>query len=487
MPQQPNILWILTDQHSPHVAGFAGEQIVDTSNLDGLAQRSTYFSSAYCQTPLCVPSRTSMLTGKYAYRCSAWDNSSVIFPEHVTLPSWLSRHGYTTAAVGKMHFRGSDQMHGLQYRPYGDVIEPRFPAHQPDPPDTADGRWSNHAVGRFPAAGPTRIPESMLIDTVVTRESLSWLLEFTDTSPDAPWFFCASYPRPHFPLTAPGRYFRKYMKSELQLPSIPDGYPDALHPHDRFIVDDFNLLKFSAEERRRALAAYYACVDYVDDCIGMLLQGLAEAGCLRNTYIVYASDHGDMAGEHGLWWKRTYYEASAGVPLLISGPDLAQGETQPAVVELVDLFPTCCDWAGIDVPEGLDGESLVSLLSGNPDSRRKHTARSELLGGNPITRFRMVRDGRLKAVDFPVAPPRFFDMMENPNETIDLASTPPADAPRDSLMSMLVDGGKWKDLEDMRNADVKRAGSHKRLSRGSVQYRLADGRVIEADANLYEN
>lgn len=486
MSQKPNILWVLTDQHSPHVAGFAGDPVVDTTALDGLAERSTRFGAAYCQSPLCVPSRTSLLTGKYAYRCSAWDNSATISPEHMTLPAWLSRHGYTTAAVGKMHFRGSEQMHGFQHRPYGDLVDSRFPAHQPDPPETADGRWNKHSVGRFPFAGETQIPETMLIDTVVTHESLAWLLEFKDTNPDEPWFFCASYSRPHFPLTAPGRYFRKYLESGLELPLLPEGYPDQLHPHDRFIVGDFNLLEFSMGDRRRALAAYYACVDYVDDCIGELLAGLGRSGCLENTYIVYTSDHGDMAGEHGLWWKRTYYEASARVPLLVSGPSIVQNRTQPIPVELVDLYPTCCNWAGIGVPEGLDGESLTAVLADCPGDRRKRTARSELLGEKSQTRFRMIRNERWKVAEFPEAPARLFDMIEDPGETRDLASAPPIEADFKELRTALAQGGCWEALEEMRRSDRKHAGTNRAISRGSVQYRLAHGRIIEADAHLYD-
>jgi choline-sulfatase len=188
-----------------------------------------------------------------------------------------------------------------------------------------------------------------------------------------------------------------------------------------------------------------------------------------------------MAGEHGLWWKRTYYEASARVPLLIYDPDVARGETQSVPVELVDLFPTCCDWAGISIPDGLDGESLVPLLTGNPDGRRKRMARSELLGGKPQTRFRMVREGSWKAVDFPDAPPRLFDLVDDPDEVCDLADTGFSE-----LLSIIAQGGDWDRLEEMRNADRKRAGNHECLSGGAVQYRLADGRVVDADANLYE-
>jgi choline-sulfatase len=485
MSRKPNILLILTDQHSPHIAGFAGDGIVNTAALDRLASRSTRFDAAYCQAPLCVPSRTSLLTGKYAYRCSAWDNGSVLFPEHVTLPAWLGHHGYVTAAVGKMHFRGAEQMHGFQHRPYGDLVEGRFPAHQPDPPDTADGRWNRHSIGRFPFAGPSSFPENMLIDGVVTRESLAWLMEFAGSDREQPWFFVASYPRPHFPLTAPGRYFHRYLDSDLELPELPEGYPGALHPHDRFVVDDFNLLKFTREEQRRALAAYYACVDYVDDCIGELLAGLEQAGCLENTYVAYASDHGDMAGEHGLWWKRTYYDASSRVPLLISEPDIGEGAAQSAPVEIVDLFPTCCEWAGINQPEGLDGESLVPLLSGRQEDRRKRTARSDLLGGRPETRFRMIRDGRWKVVEFPAAPPRLFDLVNDPAESRDLALNPPGEAPMDELMALLAEGGDWDELERRLQADRDRAGEIRRLSDGSVQYQLADGRIVEADAHLY--
>ncbi len=402
MADKPNILLIQTDQHNPHIAGFAGDPFVQTENLDRLAGDGMSFDAAYCQTPLCSPSRLSLLAGRWVSNCGGWSNGAVRDLEQETIPSWLSKHGYTTATVGKMHIAGGDQTHGYQHRPYGDLVPCIYPAHQPDPPGSwKDGQWNNHAVGRFPFAGPMEIPESLTMDQVVTIESLAWILEFADGNPDAPWFFHASFSRPHFPLTAPGRYVRRYLESDLQAPPLPSGYPDDLHPHDRFTVDDFNLLRFSMEEHRRAVACYYACVDYVDDCIGSLIEGLSRAGCLDNTYIVYTSDHGDMVGEHGLWWKRSYYEASARIPLLISGPGIGRGGRDAAPVELVDLFPTFCEWAGIDVPEGLDGESLTSLLDGQSGRREKIYARSEMLGPKIPTQFRMVRSDRWKYVEFP--------------------------------------------------------------------------------------
>ncbi len=486
MAQRPNILLILTDQHSPHIAGFAGNKHVETQALDKLAANSTRFTAAYCQSPLCVPSRMSLWSGQYPHHCGAWDNHSVLSSDQVTIPRWLATHGYATAAVGKMHFRGAEQMHGFQYRPYGDLVESSVTVHQPDPPDTADGRSTDHAIGRFPFAGPSHIPESMHAESVVTQESLAWLLEFVDQQPDTPWFFCASYLRPHFPLTAPGRYFRKYHRTDLPYPSPPTNYPDSLHPHDRYIVDDFRLTRFTVEERQRALAAYYAAVDYVDDCIGQLLSGLEAAGCLENTYVVYTADHGEMAGEHGLWWKRTYYEASAQVPLLISGPGIEAGKIVESPVELVDLFPTFCEWAGIQTPPGLDGESLTALVDGQIGSRQKHTAFSALLGERAETQFRMIRDQRWKYVDFPTAPSRLFDLESDPVEQHDLADSPPTFAPIARLQSYLNQTGQWASLTERWQTDRANTAPFKPLSNAALQYRLRDDRIIDADDHLYD-
>jgi choline-sulfatase len=487
MPERPNILLVLTDQHNPHITGYGGDPWIETPALDRLAAQATNFTAACCQSPLCVPARYALLTGKLAHRCRGWDNTAILSRDQITLPDWLAQHGYATAAVGKMHFRGTEQMYGWQQRPFGDLVESTVTNHQPDPPDTADGRSFNHAIGRFPFAGPTAIPESLLADEVVTTESLSWLQEFSGTHLGQPWFFCASYYRPHFPLTAPGRYIRQYLAKPLTRSALPPGYPDALHPHDRFIVDDFNLLSFSEAEHQRAQASYYASLAYVDQCIGRLLRGLEEAGCLDNTYVVYTSDHGDMAGEHGLWWKRTYYGASAGVPLLVSTPGQRSGRREDCPVEHIDLFPTFCDWAGIPAPVGIDGESLVPLLTSRPEQRSKQFARSALLGERQVNRFRMARDTRWKYVDFPAAPPRLFDLLNDPGEEHDLLPQPPAEAPIDELRRLATEGGSWDDLAAAQASDRTQAPQFVKIGRGANQYRLADGRVVDADDHLYSS
>jgi len=410
----------------------------------------------------------------------------MIDPIYPTIPSWLSQHGYTTASVGKMHFRGKDQLHGFQSRPYGDLVDTPILIHQPDPPDTADGRAQSHAIGRIPFAGVSQVPESMHTDRVVTQESLAWLLDYASQNNDQPWFFTASYYRPHFPLTAPKRYIQKYQSMDIPYPPVPEGYPDQLHPHDKFIVDDFNLTGFDSVQLQQALSAYYACIDYVDDLIGELLNKLRDAGCLDNTYVIYTSDHGDMAGEHGLWWKRTYYEASASVPLIVTGFDIQSQSTDQTPVELVDLFPTMCDWADIQHPDGLDGESLLPLLNGKPEQRQKKQILTELLGGARQSQFRMLRNEHWKYVDFPDATPRLFDMQNDPDEMTDCIATT---RHKDEIVLMEAEVQQletWDELAQQQANDKVRWGKFELIGKSAAQYHLADGRIIDGDDHLYD-
>lgn len=490
-PKRPNILLLISDQHNPHIVGYAGDPRARTPNIDRLAESGVRFDACYCQAPLCVPSRISMLTGKYVFKCWAWNNASVLYPEQLTIPQHLGNHGYETVLVGKMHLKGPRWDGGFKHRPYGDIIVDRFCGHQPDPVETWDGRWCNHKVGQFPWAGETEIPESLLLDSVVTRESIAFLLEHVDKNPEIPWFLCAGYGRPHFPFTVPGRYFRRAMADPPPLPPRPRGYPESLHPHDRYIVDDYHIYDFSDEIQQRTLAAYYACVNYLDDCIGELLAVLDREGLLENTYIVYVSDHGEMAGEHGMWSKRTYYDGSSRVPLVVCGPNIPAGRVVSTPVELVDLFPTICEWAGIPIPDELDGESLVSLMTGDVSSRKKRYARSELLMPDENLEFRMCRDERWKYVEFPSAPPVLFDMINDPEETTNLLNSEGktagnSNAPLDKLRAIASQGLSWEDIATIREEEIKRrpsfdwGGPH-----GPVQYQLRDGRIVDADIFLY--
>jgi len=507
---RPNVLVLLSDQHNRRIAGFAGSPIAHTPNLGRLAAESVRFENAYCQFPLCTPSRISMWTGRLPHLCGAWGNNSPIAPEYLTMPEHFERHGYVTCGVGKMHVGGERPMNGFMYRPYGDLIPNCFCGHQPDPVRTAkDQEWTRHDIGHFPFAGVSEVPEEMMQDAVVTREALSFIEEHSASNPDQPWFVCASYQRPHHPFTAPRRHFERFWPDGPEMPPLPQGFPDAVHPHDRFIVDDYHLLDFSPEQRRKCLAAYYASVSFLDECIGRLLDGLKQSGQLQNTVIVYTSDHGDMMGEHGLWWKRSYYDGSAAVPLLIRIPaqqsdhgvilreaknlsaqseilrfpqndrrDSGVGMTD--FVELLDLFPTLCDLAGLPHPQGLDGESLIRERT-KTFARSEHIARME-------TAFRMIRTSEWKYVEFPEYPPVLFDMVSDPGEERNIAHLPEYDTVADEMRRRLwEDGESFEKLMSARQEDRERMRNEfpVRCDRTPNQYALPTGELIDAEASLY--
>jgi len=475
---KPNVLFLLSDQHNRRIAGFAGNEVVRTPNLDRLAAESLQFDAAYCQFPLCTPSRISMWTGVLPHKPRAMFNYAPIPPEFPTIPEHFAKHGYVTCGVGKMHAGGARPMNGFQSRPYGDLTPNCFCAHQPDPIATAKGQaWTRHDIGHFPFAGESEIPESLLQDSVVTREALAFIRDH----PADPWFVCASYARPHHPLTAPGRCFRRYWPDGPKLEPLPPGFPDDIHPHDRFIVDDYRLTEFSDEERRRGLAAYYASVDFLDDCIGDLLSALEWQGALENTIIIYTSDHGDMMSEHGLWWKRSYYDGSTQVPLLVRIPGRAH-ERVGDVVELLDIFPTLCDLCGLPIPGGLDGETLLG-------NRTKDFARSDHIDRTETT-FRMIRTQRWKYVEFPEFPPVLFDMENDPGEERNLASMPEHAGVVSELRGRLwSDGESWESLWTMRRAarEKARAEFDVRTDRTPNQYALPSGEIVDAEGPLYDS
>ena len=494
MASKPNILLIITDEHSPQVSGFAGDPYVNTDNLDALATRSTQFHTASCPSPACTPSRMSFLTGKEPHRCSAWNNHWILFPEHVTWPGHFAEHGYTTALVGKMHFGGKDQMHGFQYRPYGDLKHGL--GHQPDPLSMFPGY--NNAE----SAGITEIPESLIQEVVTTRETLAFILEHHDQKPHAPWFVCASYCKPHSPLTTPGRYIRRYRG---RIPAIEhsDDAIAQLEPFARWIYDRLSP-QLTLDEIQLAREAYYACVDFVDDCIGELITGLERAGTLDNTIIIYSSDHGEMSGLHGLWGKGVYYEQSMGVPLLMTGPGIKLGHHdiyEP--ISLTDLFPTCCDLAGLPIPEDVDGVNFGPLLSGQECSKPpRDFATSQYLHwgtrvkalaismSEPCRAWRAIRTRQWKYVDVQGGSPLLFDMENDPNEMINLAD--PLKYPQHAtrcveLREKLFRGFSWEQAMAQYKVDLERVPEYSSGIKPSTpnQYMLPDGRIFDAESELY--
>ncbi len=477
MAKKPNILFLMSDEHSPHAIGCEGNEIVQTPNLDQLAASGSYFEKAYCQVPLCTPSRMCMLTGKYAHRCSAWNNGSVLFPEHLTMPAHFANHGYSTALIGKMHFGGKEQNNGFQYRPYGDLRG--YAGHQTDPLHGPPGTRE-----RTRQAGISEIPPSLLQERVINTETVEYLRAHP---PEQPWFLLASYSRPHFPLTVPKRLFDKYWPHNVDMPNIPPGHLEQTHPFAKGLRDNFKTEDIPEEETRKARAAYYACCEFLDECIGDLLALLERDGLLDNTIIVYTTDHGEMAGEHGQWWKSSYYEAAARVPLIIAD---RREENQlghvPSPVELNDLFPTLCARADVPIPNGLDGADLTQLMAGNAEDWR-NTAITEYWSNQSTGPMRMLRTSRYKYVAFPEDESILFDLETDPDEFENLAGKAEYRQLEAGLDEQLMAAFSWEAVEQQKAEDRERSKTFAEpWGRGTPnQYTLPDGRVVDAETCLY--
>ncbi len=495
MPR-PNVLFLFSDEHSYRCLSLLDEttgEPVKTPALDSLAENGTYFSSAYCQSPLCTPSRICLLTGRSPMTSGGWANGSYLRPEIPTIPSVFGDAGYSTCLVGKMHLGGTNQLAGFAHRPYGDLTGGA--GHQRDPLSEREGGFEMRS--RTADAGITEIPESALQEQVIVRESVSYLREHAASRPDTPWFLCASFSRPHFPLTAPGRFFNSYWPDRINPPKVGRTGDTAFHPMTNGMAKGFRTEEVSEQEMMKARAAYFACVDYLDEILGDFLLLMERSGLLENTVIVYTSDHGEMAGEHGMWWKNSWHEAAARVPLIIQTPAQRRGDSPASrpdtPVSLADVFPTLCGLADIGAPEGLEGRDLSAAVTTGTDLQTE-----PVFVDNPLPRWgegsehRIVRLGRFKFVRFRgMRPHLLFDLEADPLEQRNLLeSGTETELETGQELKALVDGS-W----DFDAAEAQRHRDEAELRRNSLEagtgrhgncFHMPDGRVVAADTPLYD-
>lgn len=495
--EYPNVLLLLSDEHSFRFFGHRepeqGGEPVSTPTFDELAASSVEFTSAYCSMPLCTPSRLCLLTGREVQGASAWSNRSHLKPELKTLPEVMSNAGYETALIGKMHLGGTRQFAGFDHRPYGDLTGET--GHQYDPPTECMDRGMEMR-SRTRDAGESMIPESMLQERNVVEESLSWLREHRHQRTGQPWFLCASFSRPHFPLTAPRRYIEKYWPDRVPEPKVGYEGDTTDHPMTRGAIEGFRTEEISESEQMRGRAAYFASVSYLDEVIGDFLSLLNTNGFLENTIVIYTSDHGELAGEHGLWWKHTWHEAAVRVPWIVQLPKHRSNDESSSRLEtpvsLTDLFPTVCGLVDLPVPEGLDGSDLSK-----PIIEEKEPDRGPVFTDNLIprwgegTEFRMVRDGKYKYVRFRNAPEILIDLEADPHEQTNLADDSVNHSSRIlERLRELVD-----ETLDFDNAEEKRIRDEAELeteySLGTPKgtgnaYHFSDGRIVDADTPLYQ-
>ena len=497
MPDErhPNVLFLLSDEHSfrcmGHVPEEDGGEPVETPTFDRLAELGTVFTDAYCQMPLCTPSRMCILSGLEVRRSGAWTNQSVLRPELTTIPKTFAAAGYETCLVGKMHFGGNLQFAGFRHRPYGDLTG--VCGHQWEPLEDEN---RNTMRVRTSGAGVTGIPESAIQDNVVAHETVAFLREHTHANPEQPWFLCASFSRPHFPLTAPKRHLDRYWPNGVTEPRVPASGEAYDHPMSVGMRKGFKADDVDHDETMRARAAYFACVTYLDQVIGDLLLRLETDGLLDNTIIVYTTDHGEMAGEHGVWWKNGWYEACTRVPFIVSLPEQRTGEV-PAYrcrtpVPQLDLFPTCCGLVGIEAPDTRQGVDLSpSGCSGEEPEDRPVFCDGLTPRWGKGTEFRSVRWRQFKYVIFREAEPLMFDLDGDPGEQTNLLQHELIGDARDAAAFLADWAAQSIDFnaaaQEWKQRDGGLAEEHRQnVAPGTPNaFLMPSGKVVSADDALY--
>jgi len=469
---QPNFLILMVDQLTGTLFDDGPAPWLHVPHLRALAARSTRFGQAYTASPLCAPARASFMTGQLPSRTGVFDNAAEFPSSLPTFAHHLRRAGYQTCLSGKMHFVGPDQLHGFETRLTTDIYPADF-GWTPDyrkPGSRID--WWYHNMGSVTGAGVAEITNQMEYDDEVAHHAKARLHDLSRGHDPRPWCLTVSFTHPHDPYVARRRYWDLYADCPHLLPRLGP-LPDAAQdPHSRRILaaNDHAAFDIGAEDVRRARRAYFANISYLDDKIGEIL-GVLEA-TRQEAVIVFVSDHGDMLGERGLWFKMSFYDGSARVPLMIAATGMEPG-LQQTPVSTIDLCPTLCDLAGVDMTEVMpwtEGESLVPLGRGG---QRDTPVAMEYAAEASHAPLVALRAGRWKYTVCSLDPDQLFDMEADPLETVNLADDP-AYAETVARLRAMVDR-RW-DLARF-DADIR----HSQAGRLVVYEALRNGRYYPWD------
>jgi arylsulfatase len=385
---RPNILWICTDQQRWDTLGVTGNRHVRTPNIDRLATEGAHFANAYCQSPVCSPSRGSFLTGRYPRTARIRQNGADIPADEVLVTKLLADSGYTCGLSGKLHLSAChpDVTPATERRiddGYSAFHWSHHPGHYGSKQNWPLNEYNLWLIerGEEYRADPYRGSDYVKAGPAAQNHQTTWCAEKAITfmkaheASDRPWLFSVNFFDPHHPFDPPAEYMDRYMDrlDEIELPTYRHGELDdkpvfqsidhasayggnAGMPYD----------KMTDRDHRMVRAAYYAMCDLIDDQVGRMLQTLEDTGQLDNAIVIYMSDHGELLGDHGVYLKGPFfYEPSVHVPLVVNWPGRIAGRRIEGLVELLDLAPTLLDAAGLPIYAGMQGKSLWPLLTGD--------------------------------------------------------------------------------------------------------------------------
>ena len=464
---KPNILILMVDQLNGTLFPDGPADFLHLPNLTKLAERSTRFKYAYTASPLCAPGRASFMSGQLPSVTGVYDNAAEFPSDLPTYAHHLRRAGYHTCLSGKMHFVGPDQMHGFEERLTTDIYPADF-GWTPDyrkPGERID--WWYHNMGSVTGSGVAEITNQMEYDDEVAFNATRKLYDLARGRDDRPWCLTVSFTHPHDPYVARREFWDLYEDCahlEPQVGAIPYDDQDA-HSKRIFDANDWRSFDITREDIRRSRRAYFANCSYLDQKIGEILDVLERTR--QEAIIVFVSDHGDMLGERGLWFKMSFFEGSSRVPMMISAPGMAPGLiTDP--VSNIDICPTLCDLAGVSMEEvapWTQGESLVPLGKG---ATRDTPVAMEYAAEASYAPMVSLRYGKWKYNRCALDPDQLFDLENDPHELTNLADVP---AHAGTLATLRAKAEARWDLDrfdaDVRKSQARRWIVYEALRNGS--------------------
>ncbi|MDX8538941.1 choline-sulfatase [Mesorhizobium sp. M4B.F.Ca.ET.215.01.1.1] len=422
---RPNFLIVMVDQLNGTLFPDGPAEFLHVPHLKALAARSARFANNYTASPLCAPGRASFMSGQLPSRTGVYDNAAEFTSSIPTFAHHLRSAGYYTCLSGKMHFVGPDQLHGFEERLTTDIYPADF-GWTPDyrkPGERID--WWYHNLGSVTGAGVAETTNQMEYDDEVVFLATQKLYQLSREQDDAdrrPWCLTVSLSHPHDPYVARKQYWDFYENCQALDPEtgfIAHDEQDA-HSQRLYHASDYSAFAITSDQVRRSRRGYFANISYVDDKLGELLDVLGRTRMLDDTVILFCSDHGDMLGERGLWFKMSFFEGSARVPLMIAGKGVPAGLIEAPVSNL-DVTPTLCDLAGIDmgaIAPWTDGQSLLPLANGG---QRTAPVLIEYAAEGSYAPLVAIRDGKYKFVHCELDPPQLFDLETDPLERDNLA------------------------------------------------------------------
>jgi choline-sulfatase len=418
--RRPDILMIMADQLVPSALPFHGNPVTRAPAMSRLASSGVVFDAAYAASPLCSPARASLLTGLLPSRTGVYDNAAEFGTHIPTFAHYLRDAGYRTVLAGKMHFCGPDQLHGFEERLTTDIYPADF-GWTPDWGHPEDRPTWYHDMSSVLDAGLCLGSNQLDFDEEVAFAARRSLFGHIRSGDERPFCYVVSFTHPHDPFAIPQAWWDLYRDEDIPLPRVPR---NGSHPHELRLrsVCAMDEVRITDAQVRAARRAYYGAISYVDDQIARLLALLRETDRLDNTVVIITSDHGEMLGERGAWYKMSCYEGAARVPLIIWSPARFAARRVPTPVSTMDLLLTLADLAGCDVVVGpLDGRSLLPHLSGRPD---RDEAVAEYLAEGAIAPMVMIRRGPHKFIHSPADPDQLFDLSSDPAEQVNLTDDP---------------------------------------------------------------